>query len=33
MIVTHDDSKGCAIRQVIYSLETLSLSQDHVMEY
>jgi hypothetical protein len=33
MIVAHDDSKGRAIRQGPYSLEALSLAQDHLMEY
>jgi hypothetical protein len=28
--VTHDDSKGCAIRQGPYSLEALSLPQGHL---
>jgi hypothetical protein len=29
----HDDSKGNAIRQRPYSLEALSLPQDHLAEY
>ena len=33
MTVVHDDYKGRAIRQVPYSLEALSLPQDHMMEY
>jgi hypothetical protein len=33
MIVAHDDSKGCAIRQGPYSIEALSLPQDHMVEY
>jgi hypothetical protein len=33
MIVAQDDSKGHAIRKGPYSLEPLSLPQDHVMEY
>jgi hypothetical protein len=33
MIVTHDDSKGHALRQGHYSLEALSLPQDHLAEY
>jgi hypothetical protein len=31
--VAHDDSMGRAIRQGPYSLESLSLPQDHLMEY
>jgi hypothetical protein len=30
MTVAHDDSKGRAIRQGPYSLEALSLPQDHL---
>jgi hypothetical protein len=33
MTITHDDSKGCTIRQGNYSLEALSLPQDHLVEY
>jgi hypothetical protein len=33
MIVAHDDSKGCAIRKVPYSLKALSIPQDHLVEY
>jgi hypothetical protein len=31
--VAHDDSKGHAIRQGPYSLEALSLPQDHLADY
>jgi hypothetical protein len=33
MTFTHDDSKGNAIREGPYSLEALSLAQDHLAEY
>jgi hypothetical protein len=33
MTVAHDDSKGRAIRKGPYSLEALSLPQDHLAEY
>jgi hypothetical protein len=33
VIVPHDDSKGRAIRQRNYSLEALSLPQDHLTKY
>jgi hypothetical protein len=31
--VAHDDSKGRVIRQEPYSLEALSLPQEHLAEY
>jgi hypothetical protein len=33
MTIAHDDSKGCAIRKGPYSLEALTLPQDHLTEY
>jgi hypothetical protein len=33
VIVTNDDSKGCAIRHGPYSLKALSLPRDDLEEY
>jgi hypothetical protein len=33
VIVDHNDSKGCTIRHGPYSLEALSLPQDHLAKF